>query len=245
MEELTVVVFYMEETWGRAGKRTPWHSRTGVPWQYRTMPPWRYHAEWQENICKVYLPKLMQKKKEWTKEEFASYMEGLPIPGESTDVYYYYTKEATAFLHRQNDSLSAEGARFLLHHYGIKTEALLLLEDTAVRGEDWLYDYAGDTRYMGILTDRPGEQEDAADFLYEEYGIVLQVADRAGKWRIPGGTSCLFVAGEKWYGLRPADIGQKGTLLFMGAGESRAFGSRLPEERMISVERYLRERRML
>lgn len=100
------------------------------------------------------------------------------------------------FLHRKNDSLSAEGARFLLRYYGIKTEALLLLEDTAVRGEDWLYDYARDTRYMGILTDRPGEQEEVADFLYEEYGIVLQVADRAGKWHIPDNTSCLFVAGE-------------------------------------------------
>ena len=30
MEELTVVVFYMEETWGRAGKRTPWHSRSAL-----------------------------------------------------------------------------------------------------------------------------------------------------------------------------------------------------------------------
>lgn len=99
-------------------------------------------------------------------------------------------------LHRKNDSLSAEGAQFLLRYYGIKTEALLLLEDTAVRGEDWLYDYAGDTRYMGILTDRPGEQEEMADVLYEEYGIMLQVADRAGKWHIPDNTSCLFVAGE-------------------------------------------------
>ena len=117
-----------------------------------------------------------------------------------------------------------------------------MLEDTAVRVEDWLYDYAGDTRYMGILTDRPGEQEEMADFLYEEYGIVLQVADRVVKWHIPGNTSCLFVAGEKWYGLRPADIGQKGTLLFMGAGEERTFAGRLPAERIISVERYLRER---
>ena len=117
-----------------------------------------------------------------------------------------------------------------------------MLEDTAVRGEDWLYDYAGDTRYMGILTDRPGEQEEMADFLYEEYGIVLQVADRVGKWHIPDNTSCLFVAGEKWYGLRPTDIGQKGTLLFMGAGEERTFAGRLPAERIISVERYLRER---
>lgn len=238
MEELTVVVFYMEETWGRADKRTLRHFRTGEPWQY--------HVEWEKeetpHLCRVYLPERMQKKKEWTKEGLASYTEGLPIPGESSDVYYYYTKAAATFLHRKNDSLSAEGARFLLRYYGIKTEALLLLEDTSVRGEDWLYDYAGDTRYMGILTDRPGEQEEVADFLCEEYGIVLQVADRVGKWHIPDNTSCLFVAGEKWYGLRPADIGQKGTLLFMGAGEERTFAGRLPAERIISVKRYLRER---
>lgn len=229
MEELTAIVFCMEETWGRAGKRAPW----------------QYHVEWKENIGKVYLPKLMQKKKEWTKEAFADYAGNLPIPGESSCVYYYYLPDAASFLQRKNDSLSADWARFLLHYYGIKTDALLLLEDTAVRGEDWLYDYAGDTRYMGILTDRPEEQDETADFLYEEYGIVLQVADRVGKWRIPGGTSCLFVAGEIWYGLRPADIGKKGTLLFMGAGGSRTFESRLPAERMISAERYLRERGIL
>ena len=93
MEELTVVVFYMEETWGRAEKRTLRHFRTGEPW--------KYHVEWEQeetpHLCRVYLPERMQKKKEWTKEGLASYTEGLPIPGESSDVYYYYTKAAATF----------------------------------------------------------------------------------------------------------------------------------------------------
>lgn len=97
MEELTVVVFYMEETWGRAEKRIPWH--------FRAREPWQYHVEWEQeeipHLCRVYLPERMQKKKEWTKDGFTSYMEGLPIPGESADVYYYYTKAAATFLHRK------------------------------------------------------------------------------------------------------------------------------------------------
>ena len=66
MEELTVVVFYMEETWGWAEKRIPWH--------FRAREPWQYHVEWEQeensNISCEYKPERLHKKKEWTKGGF-------------------------------------------------------------------------------------------------------------------------------------------------------------------------------
>lgn len=240
MEEFTLVLFTMEDSYGRQKRKSCWQYHAEKLYEECTKEP----EDMLVRTILLHLPRLMQPKKEWTAAGLADYVRGLPVPGESPYVYYYYLPEAAVFLHRKKDCLSAEWARFLLRYYRIRTEALFVLEDTCVQGEDWLYRYARDTRYMGVVTEHPERQEETADFLQEEYGITLQVTDSAGKCRIPKGATCLYIAQEKLYGLRPADIREGDCVLLMGEGESndRRFASRIPEERTVSVERYIRSR---
>ena len=236
METYVAVTFTVEENTGRKRSRSPW----------------QYHVEWEEKetgsgkdrllLATVFLPDRPQKKKNWTKESLQSYLQSLPVPGESRYVYYYYAQAAAGLLGRQNDCLSTEWAFFLLTFYNISFEGLLLFEEPGVCTEDWFFSYAGNTRYLGILTRDTGRVEQLAEQLYEEYGAMLHIYAGVSHCRFRESCRTLLVMGEETYGLMPVYVGENNVLHLMRDDLSNSVqDSRIPPGRVISIGKFLHQ----
>lgn len=218
MEEMTVVHFILEEE-GRGKKK-----RRGK---------WEYHVD-KENLpvsgielvlYTVFLPFFCYKKKEWTAEKFSDYFEGLPIPPQSRDVYYLYQEEARNFLGVSAEPISYDWLLFLIEHYRITFDALVLLPDAEIELEDFIRRYVKDTRYIGIVAKEDEDILELRENLYQEYGCLLDVAEDMKKLHIPIGGRKLTVSGEELHGAVPSMF--KGSWVWINTNTDGKSASRL------------------
>ena len=197
MEEVTVVYFFMDMT---AGGRL----RRRGPWQYEVKERSLQKKNCTVHVYSVKLPGLMQKRKPWREKEKQEYLKGLPVPGEGRETCYFYEDEAETFLGRKMEPPSEEWLHFLLHYYEIDFDALLILEERELETEVWVRQYAGGTRYIGILTADAGRYEELAEALWEEYGFLLEITGEAKSLHLPKKGTLLALGGTQLYGMVPS-----------------------------------------
>lgn len=235
MEELTVVIFLWDKAaLGKLKKR-------GI---------WQYHIEKQEIPCKedkvilykVCLPFYERKKKEWSEAGKKAYLAELSVPWESSTVLYLYEDGTEEFLGRREEVLSEEWIFFLLRYYGVWFDALLLLEDRELQTESFIRYFVENTRYIGILTENPGEFSELSEELLSEYGFLLDVAGDIRGLCIPSGKK-LLLAGENVHGITPATLPKNSVWLSIlpNGGEGKRLCARRNDAGYLDIRGFLKD----
>ncbi len=218
MEEMAVVRFVLEKE-GRGKKR-----RRGK-WEYHVDME-RLHVSGIELVLyTVFLPFFCYKKREWTAEKFSEYYNGLPIPPQSREVYYLYQEEAGDFLGVSAEPISYDWLLFLIKHYQITFDALVLLSGAEIEMEDFIRRYVKDTRYIGIVAKEDEDVLELRENLYQEYGCLLDVAEEMKKLHIPSEGRKLAVSGEELHGAVPSMF--KGSWVWISTNTDGKSASRL------------------
>lgn len=248
MENMTVVFFYVDK--GKNGwKRCGWRDRVRKRFrrkQHIEENNWEYHVRRGTVMkqggrqvtlrwMKVFLPEHERKGKEWTTEGWRQYLNGLPVPEESRTVYYLPDAEAGRMLGRSAEPLSLEWILLFVEYYGLQFDGLVILQDREMDAGELVYLFAQKTKYLGVVTAEPEAWQEMAEELTEEYGFLLDVAERVGKLHLGRGR-LLFVAGARLFGAAPSAIppgsiwidtdvqGETGRKLCSAAGGVRYIG---------------------
>lgn len=246
MEEYAVILFSVEAAQsGRHRRREKWNYQVTT----REYPDGRDRLV----LVEVVLPGLGTKGKPWKPEEKAAYLSGICLPAEGRRVCYLYEKSAETFLGRKNEPFSMEWCLLLLRRFAqtslgtagnenslpFAPEVLLLVPDRFLNPEEWVWLFAQQTRYIGILTENPEVWEGLQEEVYEEYGFLPEVESEPDKLHLPDGShSLLIVSGAAGGGIKPARIPHCGVWLSTVTGETEAkrIGSRLRHIRYLDGE---------
>lgn len=199
MEELAVVYFVMEKE-GRGKKK-----RKGA-WLYRTEKREIPCQEGRVLFITVYLPAFYYRKRKWTSETWAAYMQMLPVPQQDEKVYYLYAEEAEAFLHREPEPLPLSWLLFFIRYYRIAFDSLVLLADRDMDIEEFTTKYVQSVRYIGIAAADSSILEEYKEVLLEEYGFLLDLAEDYKSLHVPKQGRLLVIAGENLYGVTPSAL---------------------------------------
>lgn len=245
MEDLTVVYFVMDkEAAARQHKRRPW--------QYRVESRIIVSKPAQVTLVRVYLPEYSLKKmvfkrycrkQAWTAGDWQQYWEGLPIPPEGREVYYYYEKQAQEFLGRRAEPLPWDWVLFLMAYYRVEFDALVLLQDRDMEAWQMVQEYAAVTRYLGVATSRPEDWQDMVESLSEEYGFLLDVSRSVKSLHIPLRGKTLVIAGEETYGAAPSSLPEGCIWISTDTegGAGRNVCARVQDAEYIGMKRFLRK----
>lgn len=211
MEEFTVVYFVTDE-------KAVGRKKKGARWQYHVEKEsfaGRNAAKQIVHFVTAYLPlyerrsrweRFLGEKKgreSWRTEELREYMEGLPVPAEGREVHYLYEEKAGAILGRTEEPLSAAWLFFLLDYCREGYDALLILQDREMEGEEILKRYVQEFRYIGVVAGEEESFQRLEEELEEEYGLLLHSGGSLKQVSLPRGEKILIVAGEKLYDAVP------------------------------------------
>lgn len=245
MEDLTVVYFVMD-------KEAAARQRGRGPWQYRVDTAVIVREPAQVTLTRVYLPEYSLKKmvfnrycrrQAWTAGDWQKYWEGLPIPPEGRETYYFYEKQAQEFLGRRAEPLPWEWVLFLMAYYRVEFDALVILQDRDMEAWQMVQEYAAGTRYLGVATSRPGDWQDMTESLSEEYGFWLDVSRNVKNLHIPLHGKALVIAGEETYGAAPLFLPEG--LIWISTdtegGAGRNVCARIQGAEYIGMKRFLRK----
>ncbi len=231
MENLSVVCFFMNLEGN--GKR-------------RRKDPWEYHIEKsflrgkdELPLWKVYLPAYSYKKKPWKRQDWNNYMQGMQeVPAESGGVCYLLDKEVQHFLGREQEPLSYEWLIYLIEHMQVAFDALVIFQDRELEAQRIVERYASTAKYLGVVTSNEGEWKDMEEYLAEEYGFMLEIADNLKGLHIPEKSKLLTIAGEKLYGTTPLSIPKESVWISTQVEneESKRLCARGKEIRFISIK---------
>ncbi|MBD5459662.1 MAG: hypothetical protein HDR26_01780 [Lachnospiraceae bacterium] len=190
----------------------------------------------------VTLPARERKKREWTANNWAQYVDGLDIPPEGRNIYYLPDAEAGRMLGRTPEPLSGEWILFLMEYYKPVFDGLIVLQDREMEAEDLILRHARKTRYLGVATANAENWQDIVEDLSEEYGFMLDVAEKFKGLHFHG-ENLLIIAGNETYQAAPALLPKGSVWLSTDvAGEAgRKICSRAENVRYLSLRGFLRE----
>ncbi|HKM35672.1 MAG TPA: hypothetical protein VJY54_13170 [Lachnospiraceae bacterium] len=246
MEEMTVVYFVLDHA--AAGRK----KRRG---------DWIYHTEQKGVNCGgfkmivviVYLPVYCRKRKEWEKEEWLSYSNGLPIPEESSRIRYFWQDGVGDFLGRTLEPLSFEWISLLLSYYQVTFTELVILDDRDMPTEEIIRHFVSQTRKILVVTNDSERYEEFGEELYEEYGFLLCSVKDAKELHlkenlmkeshIGNDETLLVIAGKSLYHMTPAMIPEN-TIWFSTEVESsyeKKIGMRAKNSKVIGMQSFWKD----
>lgn len=245
MEDMSVVFFTVDKE-----KCGSVRSDEGRRFRFRKKYVWEYHVRSGTVVknqaalhwMRVTLPARERKKREWTMQSLAEYLEGLEIPPEGRNVCYLPDLAAGQILGRTPEPLSGEWIVFLMEYYKPVFDGLIVLQDREMEAEEIILRHARKTRYLGVATSNPESWEDIVEDLSEEYGFLLDVAEDFKGLHFHG-NSLLVIAGSQTYQAAPSLL-PKGCVWLSTdvAGEAgRKVCSRAESVRYLSLRGFLRE----
>ena len=233
MEEMTVVSFYV--------------NRLGVAWD----EGWLFELREDQLECEGYSLKLIHvglpfwKKEDtmWQKGEQKVYLQMLPIPSQGRTVCYVCDREAMLLYEFTPDNLSVEWGLFLLRYYRVDFDGVVIFEDREGNASELVLEFAPRISYVGVVSRHRWRLEPIEEYVLEEYGYQIEVADTFSKLH-PRGERLLLWTGDEMHGLTPLTV-PKNSMWFDASREiprdrfARFYNKQ--EYNHLNIEKFLRD----
>lgn len=224
MEEMTVVSFCL--------------NRSGVAWD----KGWIYVIEEEKLTCgeysirhiRVELPFWKDKSTMWQQKEQKIYLQNLPIPSQGRRVCYVCDKEVSLLYGLEPDNLSLEWGLFMLQYYGIKFDGIVIFEDRESCVADLVLRFAPKMSYVGVVSGRRWRLEETENYVLEEYGYQIEVADTFTKLH-PKEGRLLIWTGDEMKGLTPLTLPQNSVWLDASRRDAKARYARFTNKQICNV----------
>lgn len=224
MEVMTVVSFCVK--------------RSGVAWDRG----WVYEVREEKIICGEYevkhirvdLPFWKKKDTLWQQEEQKSYLQMLPLPPQGGRVCYICDRETTLLYGFEPDTLSTEWGLYLLRYYKIDFDGLVVFEDREECASELALRFAPSTSYIGVVSARRWRLEETEDYILEEYGYQMEVADTFTKLH-PKEGRLLIWTGDEMKGLTPLTLPQNSVWLDTSRRDAKARYARFTNKQICNV----------